>query len=99
MILGDFLLRSAGPAPRGAFRGRAPPNDCLCPPQAKIVPSQARTAPKKLTGSGLLKCKSGHNTPKLSFSARIFVIFVDPHMILYNFWDEDLFFWSSLKNL
>ena len=45
-----------------------------------------------------MKCKSRHKTFKLVFSARIFVIFVDPYRILYNFWDEDLFFWYSLKN-
>ena len=89
----------SGPAPREAFRGRAPSNDCLCPPNENCAPPSEDCAPKKLTGSGLLECKSRPETPKLVFTARIFVIFVDSHRISYNFWDEDLFFWSSLKNL
>ena len=62
-----------GPAPRGEFRmtACAPPNE--------------NCAPKKLTVSGLLECKSRHKTPKLVFTARIFVIFVDSHRISLNF--------------
>ena len=41
----------SGPAPRGAFRGRAP----------QII----ACAPKKLTGSVLLECKSSPETPKI----------------------------------
>ena len=64
-----------GPAPRGVFRGRAPPNDCFAPPQTKIVPTPCEDcAPKKLTGSGELECKS---RAKLVFASGIFVIFVD----------------------
>ena len=35
----DHRRINAGPAPRGAFRGRAP--------QTKIVPPQARTVPRR----------------------------------------------------
>ena len=66
-----------------AFRGCASPNDCLCP-QTKIVPPSEDCAPKKLTGLGLLECKSRPKTPKLVFTALefaskncVFVIFVD----------------------
>ena len=54
----------------GAFRCRAPPNENCAPPSEDC-------APKKLTGSGLLECKSKPKTPKLVFTARIFVIFVE----------------------
>ena len=37
----------AGPAPRGAFRGRAPPKMTASAPQTKIVPTQARTVPRR----------------------------------------------------
>ena len=42
----------------GAFRGRASPNDCFCAPSEDC-------APKKLTRSGLLECKSRPKTTKL----------------------------------
>ena len=58
----------------GAFRGRAPPNELLCPPREDC-------APKNLTGSGLLEQKSRPETPEFVFTARIFVIFVDSHRI------------------
>ena len=71
-----------GPAPQGAFRGRAPPKILLVPHQTKIVsPPSEDCAPKKFTDSGLMKCKLRPKTPKLVFTARIFVIFVDSHRI------------------
>ena len=77
----------------GAFRSRAPPSDCLCPPKQKLCPLSEDCAPKKLTGSGLLECKS---RPKLVFGTRKFVIFWDLHRISQNFWGEDhFFFWKS----
>ena len=30
-----------------AYRGRAPPTDCLCPPKRKLCPPQARTVPRR----------------------------------------------------
>ena len=91
MISGDFLLRSACPAPRGAFRGRAP-QMTACAPQTKIVPPPKRgLCPKGINRLGAIKVQI-EASPKLVFSARIFVIFVDSHRILYNFLDEDLFF-------
>ena len=65
----------ADPAPRGAYRAVLPPNENYAPPSEDC-------APKKLTGSGLLECKS---RPKLVF-------FVDWHRISWHFWDEELFF-------
>ena len=50
----------------------APPDENCAPPPSEDC------APKKLTGLGLLECKSG---PKLVFATGIFVIFVDPHRI------------------
>ena len=76
------ILLGPGPAPRGAFQG-LPPQLSACAPPSKDC------APKKLTGSGLLECKS---RPKLVFGTRIFVIFVDLHQIWQNFWDDNLFF-------
>ena len=67
-----YKMVNPDPAPRGAFRGRAPPNDCLCPTKRKLCPPSEDCAPKKLTGPGLLECKLG---PKLVFFTRIFVIF------------------------
>ena len=52
------------PAPRGAYRGRAPPNDFLCPPNENCVPPSEDSTRKKLTGLGLLGCKS---RPKLLY--------------------------------
>ena len=73
-----------------AFRGRAPPKWLLVPPNENCAP-QARTvsAPKKLTGSGLLECKS---RPKLVFASGIFVNW---HWISWQFGDEDLFFFGD----
>ena len=55
----------AGPAPRGAFRGRARPNHCLCFPNKNCAaPPSEDCAPKKLTGSVLLECCSTPETPR-----------------------------------
>ena len=32
--------RQADPAPRGAYRGRSPPPDCLCPPKRGLCPKE-----------------------------------------------------------
>ena len=68
-----------------------------CPPSEDC-------APKKLTGSRLLECKSRPKIPQLVFIALefvskncVFVIFVNLRRISFKFWDEDLFFWSSLQ--
>ena len=34
------IKHSPGPAPRGAFRGHAPPNDCLCPLKRELCPEE-----------------------------------------------------------
>ena len=39
------------PAPRGPYRGFAPPTDCLCP-QTKIVPPQGGLYPDKINRLG-----------------------------------------------
>ena len=70
----------SGPAPRGAFRA-VPPKWLLVPPNENCDPPSEDCAPKKLTGSGLMEFKSRPKTPKLVFTARIFVIFVDSHRI------------------
>ena len=77
----------------------------MCLSKRKLCPPSEDCAPKKLTGSGLLECKSRPKTPKLVFSALqfvskncFFVIFVNLHRISCNFWDENLFFWSLLQN-
>ena len=47
----------------GTFRGRAPPNECLCP-QTKIVPPPREDcAPKKLTGWGYWSANRGLRLP------------------------------------
>ena len=74
----------------GAFRGRAPPKWLLAPPPNENCAQPSEDcAPKKLTGLGLLECKS---RPKLVFAISIFVIFVGWHRISGYFWDEDLSF-------
>ena len=73
------------PAPRRAYQGRAPLSDCLCPPKRKLCPPKRGLCLKKLTGLGLLECKS---RPKLVF-------FVDWQRISWRFWDGDLFLWKS----
>ena len=40
--LTQLYWKIPGPAPWGAFRGRAPPKWLLCPPQTKIVPPKRR---------------------------------------------------------
>ena len=54
----------SGPAPRGSFRGRAP-KSLLVPPKRELCPPSENCAPKKLTGSVLLECKSSPETPKI----------------------------------
>ena len=60
-----------------------------CPPKWLLVPPSEDFAPKKLTGSGLLECKS---RPKLVFATGIFVVFVD----FMTFLGWRLFFWDQL---
>ena len=51
--------RKADPAPRGAYRGRAPHLTACAPPNENCAPPPNEDcAPKKLTGSGLLERKS-----------------------------------------
>ena len=57
-VLGKRAKSQLDPAPRGGIRGRVP-QMTACAPQTKIVPPPSEDcAPKKLTGSGLLECKS-----------------------------------------
>ena len=62
------------------------------------APPREDCAPRKLTGSRLLECKSRPKIPKLVFTAPdfvsencTFVIFVNLRRISFKFWDEDLF--------
>ena len=32
----------------GAYRGRAPPNDCLCPPRRKLCPPKRGLCPEEI---------------------------------------------------
>ena len=74
----------SGPAPRGAFRGRASPNE--------------NCAPKKVTGSVPLECSSRLETPIILIITPEFVSknrsFADS--AVKNFFV--LFLWSSLTN-
>ena len=46
---------SSGPAPRGgAFRGRAPSNDCLCPPKRKLRPPKRGLCPEEINRLGAI---------------------------------------------
>ena len=50
-----FASRSAtvaDPAPRGAYRGLAPPNDCLCPPKRKLCPAKRGLCPEEINRLG-----------------------------------------------
>ena len=99
--LDQYRLRRARYRPgttRGAFRGRAPANDCLCPPNENCAPYKRGLCPEEINRLGAPECKSRPKTPKLVFTARIFVIFVDSHRISLTFATKTFFFWSSLKN-
>ena len=81
---------ASGPAPRGAFRGRASPNE-------NRAPLSEDCAPKKVTGSVPLECSSRLETPK--------ILIITPEFVSKNrsFADSAvktffLFFWSSLTN-
>ena len=50
--------RQADPAPRGAYRGRAPHLTACAPPNENCAPPNEDCAPKKITGSGILERKS-----------------------------------------
>ena len=65
--------KKTSPAPRGAFRGCALPNDCLCPLRPKLCPPSEDCVPKKLIGSGLPECKSRPETRKIVLLASEFV--------------------------
>ena len=60
-----------GPAPRGAFRGRAP-QMTACAPQTKIVPPQARNVPRKNQQSrGCWRANRGLILPNWVYRLRI----------------------------
>ena len=71
-----LTLRHTDPAPRGGHSGAvppqmtacAPPNKNCAPPNENCAPPNKDCAPKKLTGWGILECKSRPKTPKLVFS-------------------------------
>ena len=71
----------SGPVPRGAFRGRAPPNHCLCPPNENCAPPRENCALKKLTGLVLLECNSRPATPK--------ILVITPKFVSSNCFFED----------
>ena len=95
----------SGPAPRGAFRSRALPNE-NCEPPSEVC------APKKVTGSVILKRRSRPETPKIllitpefvskncffaDFAIKtFFCMWFQPRIRGFShiFWDADLF-WSS----
>ena len=69
------------------------------PPKRKLCPPSEDSAPKKLTGSGLLECKSRPETPKLvlialEFASKncFFVVFVDAHRISCYFGEKTFLF-------
>ena len=81
---------ASGPAPRGAFRGRASPNE-------NCAPLSEDCAPKKVTGLVPLECSSRLETPK--------ILIITPEFVSKNrsFADSAvkkffLFLWSSLTN-
>ena len=78
-----------------ALRGRAPPNDCLCPPK-RSAPLREVSAPNKLIGSGLPECKSRPETCKIVLIASEFVENLTSIGIKTrtcgNFLTEDIFF-------
>ena len=78
----------------GAFRGRAPPPQMTscAPPNENCAPPSEDCAPMKLTGLGLLECKS---RPKLVSATGIFVIFVDWRRTTWHFGIKTFFFWRS----
>ena len=57
---------ASGPAPRGAFRGRASPNE-------NCAPLREDCAPKKVTGLVPLECCSRLETPKIQIIIPEFV--------------------------
>ena len=82
----------ADPAPRGGIAGPCPQMTACAPPNENYAPRGEDCALKKLTGSGLLECKS---RPKLVFATVIFVLFMDWHRISWHFWDDDLFLFGD----
>ena len=68
---------------QGGHTGAVPSQLTACAPPSEDC------APKKLTGSGLLECKS---RPKLVF-------FEDWHRISWRFWDKELFFFFFWDHL
>ena len=88
------------PGATGAHSGPCPPQMTVCaPPNKNCAPSPSEDcALKKLTGSGLLECKSRPDTPKLVFTARIFVILWTHTGFHKNFGMKTFIFWSSRKN-
>ena len=51
-IASDLCDTAADPAPRGAYRGRAPSNDCLCPPKRKLCPPKRGLCPEEFNRLG-----------------------------------------------
>ena len=81
---------ASGPAPRGAFRGRASPNK-------NCAPLSEDCAPKRVTGSVPLKCSPRLEIPKILIITPEFVSknrsFADSAVKTFFF-----VFWSSLTN-
>ena len=71
---------ASGPAPRGAFRGRASPNE-------NCAPLSEDSAPKKVTGSVPLECSSRLETPKI-----LIVRIREQKSFFRGFCGEDFFF-------
>ena len=47
-----IMCFAARPAPRGAFRGCAPPNECFCPPKRKLCPPKRGLCPEEINKIG-----------------------------------------------
>ena len=79
---------ASGPAPRGAFRGRASPNE-------NCAPRSEDRAPNKVTGLVPLECSSRLETPKI---LNITPEFVSKDRSFADSVVKNFFLWSSLTN-
>ena len=80
----------------GVFRGRAPPNDCLCPPKRKLCLPKRGLCPEEINRLGATGVQIEAENWCLP---PVFLLFLWTRTGLHKTFGTKTFcFWSSLKN-
>ena len=97
-----LALLKSGPAPWGAFRGCAAPNDCLCPPNKSCAPPKQGLCPEEINRLGAtgvqIEAWDSQNSAyrfRIYGKSNIFLGYKPDFGEIFNW--RPFFFWSYLR--